>query len=163
MSMHPSTTDPHRRMRSLRLLLLVAGTMAALTVLAPTVSAAPAGHAGRAIHIEKVCNPEGSSCIVTKSNYGPIREGSTITYAGDSFDALVATVHARHGTASGDCDISPVFADDPGPGRCTFTSGTGELKRFDVTFVVSFVDLFADGTSLWFWDGSIATGHGPSD
>ena len=159
MSMHPSTTDPHRR-RSLRMLLLVAGTMAALTVLAPTVSAAPGGHHDRAIHIEKVCNLEGTACTVTKSNYGPIRAGSTITYEGTSFDALVATVHARHGTAIGDCDISPIFADDPGPGRCTFTSGTGALKRFDVTFAVSFVELFGDGTSLWFWDGSIATGHG---
>ena len=160
MSMHPSTIDPSRRMRSLRRLLIVAGTMAALTVLAPTVSAAPGAQHDRAIHIEKICNAEGSSCTITESNYGPIRPGSTITYEGTSFDALVATVHARHGSASGDCDISPIFADAPGPGRCTFTSGTGELKRFDVSFVVNFVDLYADGTSLWFWDGSIATGHG---
>jgi hypothetical protein len=160
MSTHSSTTDPRRRMRSIRRLLLVIGTMTALTVLAPTVSAAPAGHPGRSIHIEKVCNPEGSACVVTRSDYGPIRTGATITYAGDSFDALVATIHAKHGTATGDCDISPIFAVDPGPGHCTFGSGTGSLRRLDVTFAVSFVDLYGDGSSLWFWDGTIETGHG---
>jgi hypothetical protein len=155
MPTHPTTTDRHRRMRAVRHLLLVAGTMAALTVLAPTVSAAP-GSAGRTIHIEKVCNAEGSSCTVTRSNDGPIRPGSTITYEGTSFDALVATIHANGGTATGDCDISPVFAADPGPGRCTFTSGAGSLRRLDVVFVVSFVDLYEDGTSLWFWDATIS-------
>lgn len=155
MSLQRTTTDRHPRMRPLRHLLLVAGAIAALTVIAPTVSAAPAGDPGRTVHIEKICNTEGNLCTVTRSSYGPIRPGSTISYAGDSFDALVATLHASGGTATGDCDISPIFAADPGPGRCAFSSGTGSLTRLHVTFVVNFIDLFTDGTSLWFWDGAI--------
>ena len=156
MSSQPITTDRYRGMRPLRHLLLVAGAMAALTVLAPTVSAAPGGESGRAVHIEKLCNAAGDSCTVTRSDYGSIRPGSTITYVGSSFDALVATIHANGGTATGDCDLSPIFATDPGPGRCAFSSGTGSLRRLDVAFVVSFVDLYEDGTSLWFWDASLA-------
>ena len=141
-------------MRAIRRLLVVVATMTALTILAPAVSAAP-GHADRTFHIEKLCNAEGSACTITESNYGPIRVGSTITYVGDSFDALAATVHVKHGSATGACDIASVFDADPSPGVCTFTGGTGRLRKFTATISVDMLAFYADGTSLWSWDGTL--------
>jgi hypothetical protein len=131
-------------MRSLRTLLVVAGTIAALTVLVPTVSASQEHH-GRTFHLAKVCDADG--CTVTESNYPPISEGTRITYEGATADALVATVHAKHGSAVGNCDISAVFA-GTGPGTCVFQGGTGSLKPFRITLAVTF-----DG-AVWFWDGT---------
>lgn len=116
-------------------------------MLAPIASASSI----KAFHLAKVCVPDGSSCTVTESNYGPIRTGSTITYAGDTFDALVATVHVNGGTAEGNCDITAAI-DGTGPGVCVFTGGTGPLGHFTATTAAGFVDLYADGSSLWTWD-----------
>ena len=143
MSTDQPQTRPHRRMRSLRTLLVVAGTFAALTVLAPTISASQEHH-GRMFHLEKVCDATG--CTVTESTYEPISEGTRITYEGTPPNALVATVHAKHGTAVGNCDISAVFA-GTGPGTCIFQGGTGSLTPFRITLAVTF-----DGAT-WFWDG----------
>ena len=143
MSIDQPQTRPHRRLRSLRTLLVVAGTFAALTVLAPTISASQEHH-GRMFHLEKVCDAAG--CTVTESTYEPISEGTRITYQGATPDALVATLHAKHGTAVGNCDISAVFA-GTGPGTCIFQGGTGSLAPFRITLAVTF-----DGAE-WFWDG----------
>ena len=147
MSKDRSMSVPQRRMRSFRRLLIVAATATALTVLAPTVSAAPGGHPGRAFHLAKVCGDAG--CTVTKSSYEAIQKGTLITYQGAAADALVATVNARRGTAVGNCNILPVFL-DAGPGQCVFTGGTGSLKHFSIT-----VEVTLDGaTGLWHWDGT---------
>jgi hypothetical protein len=143
MSNHQSQTRPHHRMRSHRTLLVVAGTFAALTVLVPTVSASQEQH-GRTFHLVKVCDPGG--CTVTESNYPQISEETRITYEGTTPDALVATVHAKHGTAVGNCDISAVFA-GTGPGTCVFQGGTGSLTPFRITLAVNL-----DGAD-WSWDG----------
>jgi hypothetical protein len=75
--------------------------------------------------------------------------GTLITYQGDSADVLVATVHATHGTAVGDCDILSVFL-GTGPGHCVFTGGTGSLEHFRIT-----VEVTLDGaTGIWYWDGT---------
>jgi hypothetical protein len=133
-------------MRSLRTLLVIAGTFAALTVLAPTASASH----GRTFHLVKVCDAAG--CTVTESNYPQISEDTRITYEGTGPDALVATVHAEHGIAVGNCDISAVFA-GTGPGTCVFQGGTGSLTPFRVTLAVT-----RHGAD-WFWDGEFH--HGP--
>ena len=143
MSTDQPQTRPHRRMRSLRTLLVVAGTFAALTVLAPTISASQEHH-GRMFHLEKVC--AAGVCTVTESTFEPISEGTRITYAGTPPAALVPTVHATHGSAVGNCDISAVFA-GTGPGTCIFGGGTGSLAAFRITIAVNF-----DGAT-WFWDG----------
>lgn len=143
-------TRTARRVRSVRWLLVAAGMMAAFTVLAPT--AAASSHKDRTFHLAKVCGDAG--CTVTSSTYRKIGVGTLITYAGDSADALVATVHAKHGTATGHCDISAVFA-GTGPGTCVFArgNGTGSLKHFRITLAVTF-----DGTT-WFWDGTFRRPH----
>ena len=123
-----STIEPHRRMRSIRLLFVAAATIAALTMLAPTASAAGGG---RAFHLAKVCGQAG--CTVTNSSDPTIAVDTLITYQGDSADALVATINGAHGTAVGNCDILPVFV-GTGPGHCVFTGGSGALRHFSITF-----------------------------
>ena len=145
MSSNQSATESRHRTRSLRRLIVVAGTIAALTVLAPTVSAS-SGHGGREFHLAKVCDDAG--CTVTSSTDHAIAEGTRITYEGSSADALVATVHASHGTAVGNCDIASVFGDGS-PGHCVFTGGTGSLKHFRITVEVT-LDF---DTGIWYWDG----------
>ena len=149
------TVRSHHRLPSPRRLLVVASTIAALTLLAPIASAS----SQKAFHIAKVCVPDGSSCTVTESNYGPIRKGTTVTYAGDGFDALVATVHVTGGTAVGNCDIAAVFA-GTGLGECVFTGGSGPLNHFNVTLAVTFEELFLDESSLWSWDWTGSPGNG---
>ena len=143
MSTDQAQSGPRRRMRSLRTLLVIAGTFAALAVLAPTISASQEHH-GRMFHLEKVC--AAGVCTVTESTFEPISEGTRITYAGTPPAALVPTVHATHGSAVGNCDISAVFA-GTGPGTCIFWGGTGSLAPFRITIAVTF-----DGAT-WFWDG----------
>ena len=151
MSRHTSPTDSNRRMHSLRRLLVVAGTMAALTVLAPTVSAAPGGHPGREFHLSKTCDDTG--CTVQSSTDKAIQTGTLITYQGLTPDALVATINADHGTAVGNCNIAPVF-EGTGPGHCVFTGGDGALKHFRITLEVT----LDASTGIWYWDGTFDRG-----
>lgn len=148
-------TGSHHRLPFVRRLLAVTATIAALAMLAPMASAT----SEKSFHIAKICVPDGTSCTVTESNYGPIRTGTTISYVGESFDALVATVHVNGGTATGNCDIAAAF-DVDGHGECVFTGGSGPLGHFDVTLAVTFVDLFSDETSLWSWDWTGSPGNG---
>jgi hypothetical protein len=151
MSKDQSPTEQHRRMRSLRRALVVVATIAALTMLAPTASAA-AGNGGRAFHLAKTCDNTG--CTVTSSSDPTIAVDTLITYQGDSPDALVATVNAEHGTAVGHCDILAVFL-GTGPGHCVFTGGTAALQHFSITFEVT----LDGGTGVWYWDGTFDRGN----
>ena len=131
--------------------MIVVATLAALTVLAPTASAS--SDKDGAFHLAKVCNAAGDTCVVTVSNSRSIPVGTTITYVGASFDALVATIHADHGTATGTCNIQPVI-DGTGPGRCTFDGGTGSLRHLHLTVAVTTIDF-----ETWFWDGTPCNEH----
>ena len=144
MSKDQSQTQPKRRMRSLRRLLVIGATIAALTALSPTASAA----SQKAFHLAKTCDAF-PTCVVTASNYKKIPVGTEITYsdAGVAPSGLLPTIHGRHGTASGVCDLTAIFA-GTGPGTCVFSSGTGSLTSFTATLAVTF-----DGT-LWYWDGT---------
>ena len=130
-------------MRSIRRLLLIGATIASLAMVAPIATASD----GKAFHLAKVCDEAG--CVVTESNYSRIPAGTTITYAGSSDDALVATIHVKHGTATGVCNLVPVFS-GTGDGTCVFTTGTGRLGSFRADLAVSTVDF-----TTWYWDGTV--------
>ena len=131
------------RIRTIRWLLIAVALVSAFTILAPT--AAASSHRDRAFHLEKVCS--GFTCTVTESSYRRIPAGTIISYVGDSPAALEATIAVKHGSVTGHCDISPIFA-GTGPGTCIFAGGTGSLRHFRITLTVTF-----DG-AVWFWDGT---------
>ena len=140
---HPSPVKD-RRTRSIRRLLVIGAMIAALTALSPTASAA----SQKAFHLAKNCDGF-PTCVVTASNYKKIPVGTEIKYSDASVppSALLPTVHGKHGTTSGVCDLTAIFA-GTGPGTCVFSSGAGSLTSFTATLAVTF-----DGT-LWYWDGT---------
>jgi hypothetical protein len=108
-----------RRTR-LRLLVLV-GAFAAVTALAPAVSASsPAG-----LSFTKMCNPD--FCTVgDSSNTSLIPNGSTLIYSGPRFDPHLSSgflLETSGGTATGHCSLSWAT----GLGRCIIDGGTGSL------------------------------------
>jgi hypothetical protein len=141
-------TERRRPMPYLRRVLVVAITISVMAVAAPTASAA----SQKAFHLAKNCDAF-PTCIVTASNYGKIPVGTEIRYSAASVfpSGLLPTIHGRHGTTSGTCDLTAINA-GTGPGRCVFSSGTGSLTSFTAELSVTF-----DGT-LWYWDGT--SGHG---
>jgi hypothetical protein len=141
-------TERRRPMPSLRRFLVVAVTISAMAVVAPTASAA----SQKAFHLAKNCDAF-PTCIVTASNDKKIPVGTEIIYSAASVfpSGLLPTIHGRHGTTSGTCDLTAINA-GTGPGRCVFSSGTGSLTSFTAELSVTF-----DGT-LWYWDGT--SGHG---
>lgn len=143
--MHPfHATDARRRMSSARRLAVVAATIAALSALSPTAATA----SEKAFHLAKNCDAF-PTCVVTASDYKKIPVGTEITYSDASVvpSGLLPTVHGSHGTTSGVCDLTAIFA-GTGPGTCVFSGGTGSLTSFTATLAVTF-----DGT-LWYWDGT---------
>jgi len=143
-------TDAQRRMSSARRLAVVAATIAALSALSPTAFAA----SEKAFHLAKNCDAF-PTCVVTASDYKKIPVGTEITYSDASVvpSGLLPTVHSSHGTTSGACDLTAIFA-GTGPGTCIFSSGTGSLTSFTATLAVTF-----DGT-LWYWDGTFSHAGG---
>ena len=138
-------------MGSVRRLIVVAATILAISVLAPSVSA----HSDRNFHLAKTCSDDGSTCTVKWSNSRQIPAGSVINYSGDSLDALTAVINVKHGTATGHCAISAIFADPAGPGHCVFNTGTGSLRGFHLNVLVTY-DAVAN---VWFWDGTSWFSH----
>jgi hypothetical protein len=143
-----ATSNARPRMRSIHRLIVIAITVLALGTLVPSVSA----HSAKAFHLSKTCDSTG--CLVTISSFKRIPAGTTITYAGSSPDALVATIHAPHGTATGDCNIASVFASPSSPGRCVFDTGTGSLRRLHLDVAVTL-----DSEGVWHWDGTVRLKH----
>jgi hypothetical protein len=143
-------TERRRPIPSLRPFLVVAVIISAMVVVAPTASAS----SRKAFHLAKNCDTF-PTCIVTASNYKKIPVGTEITYSPASVppSRLLPTVHGRHGTTSGTCDLTAINA-GTGPGRCVFSSGTGSLTSFTASLSVTF-----DGR-LWYWDGTYGHGGG---
>jgi hypothetical protein len=135
-------------MRSIHRLIAIAIAVLALGALAPSASA----HAKKEFHLSKTCDSSG--CLVTLSSFRRMPAGTTITYAGASPDALVATIHAPRGTATGNCNIASVFASPSSPGRCVFDSGTGSLRRLHLDVAVTL-----DAAGVWHWDGTVRLKH----
>lgn len=132
-------------MRSVRRLLVVGATIAALTVLVPSASAA----SHKAFHLEKTCESN-FLCTVLWSNFEAMPQGTEITYTynGDGSDGLAyPTVWAVDGTTTGLCDWT--HPTGPIQARCTFATGTGTLDGFHLVVRVT---ANANG-SVWYWDG----------
>jgi hypothetical protein len=135
-------------MRSVRCLLLI-GTIVALSALAPIASASTA----KPFHVVKDCVPP--TCVVTSSSYRGIPPGSVINYSPNDDGSLTAVITVKTGTATGRCDLAPIFVGHTGPGSCVFSSGTGSLTQFHLRVGVDTEDFFT-----WTWDGTYNFGSG---
>ena len=135
-------------MRSIgRILVLVAAVMV-FGALAPTAGASTT----RAFHVAKDC--AGLTCVITSSSYRIIPAGSVINYSENQDGSLTAVINAPHGTATGRCDLAPIFTTGD-PGRCVFSSGTGALSAFHLDVAVT-----TSNFVTWYWDGSYWHGAG---
>jgi hypothetical protein len=142
------TVNGRLRLRAAHRLIVVAVAVLAFGMLAPSATASSA----KPFHLSKTCDNTG--CLVTASSFRRMPPGTTITYAGPSPDALVATIHAPHGTATGNCNIASVFATPSSPGRCVFDTGTGSLRRLQLDVAVTL-----DAAGVWHWDGTYRLNH----
>jgi hypothetical protein len=144
-------------MRSVRRLLVVAGTIgaltAALTVFVPAVLASPS--TTHTLTIVKNCSGTmtgkvGEYCTVTSSNVPAIPKGPRVVYYGPVISSSVflsSTVIIRaspSNTATGYCMVDL----HTGVGMCTFWKGTGTLAGFHAVIHGSFVSATA-----YHWDG----------
>jgi hypothetical protein len=122
---------------------LVIALLSALAFVVPTVAASSA----KAFHVEKDC--AGFTCVITSSTFKGIGAGSVINYSMNSDGSLTAVINSAHGTATGRCDLAPIFGNPSLPGSCVFASGTGALTAFHLDVAVTTTDFVT-----WFWDGS---------
>jgi hypothetical protein len=139
-------------MLSIRRLLAVAGTIVALTVLAPVASAG----SHHAFHLDKTCaedpsEPLGFLCTIEHSDFKWMPAGTDIHYTqGRADNVQIAAIDIGIGSTTGACtwssDIDAV---------CVFSSGTGRLTQFNLQVVVT---TNAD-QSIWYWDGTYWFGN----
>lgn len=102
-------------------LLVLTGAFAAITALAPAVSASsPAG-----LSFTKMCNPDFCT-VANSSNTSLVPNGSTLTYSGPRFDPHLSSgfvLATTGGTATGHCSLNWAT----GTGLCIIDGGTGSL------------------------------------
>jgi hypothetical protein len=143
-------------MRSIRRLIVVAGTIGALTFLVPSVSASsPLGE----VHLTKTCptwtGEIGSTCTVQTAS-GPIPVGTVATYYGPIFGPVVSSAviltTPSGATATGHCTLvwRPELSGDDGFGTCTFVGGTGSLAGFHANLKIT----DHPDTLVTNWDGT---------
>jgi hypothetical protein len=134
-------------MRSVRRFLVVGAAIMALSVIAPSASAA----SQTAFHLDKTCAPDSSEplgyvCTVRQSDFKWFPAGTEVHYTSQNQagDVVQATIPIKNGSTNGVCVwSSPVNA------VCTFSPGTGRLTQFHLV-----VDVTANADqSIWFWDG----------
>lgn len=135
-------------MHSIKRLLVVVGTIIALTVLVPSVSAA----SPKAFLVTKTCS-DNYTCTVQTSSFKDILPGTQIIYTDVLPDSSVqaATIVIKNGSATGVCDFR-----DPEPGTfgtCEFGSGTGRLTQFHLSVVVTGDDFGVYSWTGWYWFG----------
>lgn len=141
-------------MRSVRRLLMVAGTIAALTILVPSVSAA----SPKPFLLTKTCESD-LLCTVVSSDFEGIPAGTNIIYTvtGDGSDGLAyPTIKVGSSSTTGVCDWN-----QPGPvvlAKCTFGTGTGQLARFHLDVDVTVVGDPTAPDSVWSWTGTYSLG-----
>lgn len=142
-------------MRSIRRLLMVAATIAALTFLVPTVSAStPLGE----VHLTKTCPTfeTTATCTVITSDSGPIPVGTLASYSGPLFSPLFSTAVVLTtpdgSTATGHCTLiwRPELSGADGFGTCVFVSGTGSLAGFHANLKIT----DHPDTLVTNWDGT---------
>jgi hypothetical protein len=138
---------------SIRRLLVVAGTILTLTVLAASVSAS----SDKVFHLDKTC-ASGVLCTVVSSEFKPIAPGTDITYVNsDPWNGLAyPTINIGNGSTTGVCDwnqpAGPVLA------KCTFNGGTGRLSQIRIAVDVTVTGDPNSPTSIWHWDGTYSRG-----
>ena len=130
-------------MRSVRILVVVAAAIVALSALAPSASAA----SSKAVHLSKTCVSD-VLCTVVSDSFKAIPPGTDVTYVlSDPWNGLAyPTIAVRNGSTTGVCDWN-----QPGPtvlAKCTFGTGTGRLTQFHLA-----VDVTVDADNVWHWDG----------
>ena len=140
-----SSSTSARGTRTVRLF-VVATTIAALAVLAPTALAG----SHHDFHLDKTCaeapsEPLGYVCTVQHSDFKWIPAGTDVHYLSQTGNVVDARIGIRNGSTSGAC----VWSSDV-DAVCTFSSGTGRLTEFHLVVVVT---ANAD-QSIWYWDGS---------
>ena len=121
----------------------------ALALAAPVAASSPP----RPFHVEKDC--EFLTCVITDSTFRGIPAGTVINYTENTDGSLTSVISVAHGSATGRCDLAPIFGDPSLPGSCVFSTGTGTLTQFRLTVDVTTTDFVT-----WFWDGSYAMGAG---
>ena len=137
-------------MVSLRRLLAVAGTIVALTVLAPVASAGT----HKDFHLDKTCaessEPLGYICTVQHSDVKWIPAGTDVHYLSQDGNVVQAAIEIKNGRTTGACtwstDVDAV---------CVFDAGTGRLTQFHLEVAVT---ANAD-QSVWYWDGTYWFGN----
>jgi len=135
-------------MRSIRALIVI-GALMSVAVTAPIAAASDA----KPFHVTKDCAV--LTCVITSSSYQGIPAGSVINYSPNSDGSLTAVITVKTGTATGRCDLAPIFGDPSSPGACVFASGTGSLTQFHLNVAVGTVDFVT-----WTWDGTYWFGSG---
>jgi hypothetical protein len=142
-------------MRPIRRLLVVGATIAAFSILAPSVVAS-----SKNFYLDKTC-PNNFLCIVQSSSFKAIPAGTHITYTynGDGSDGLAyPTITVRNGSTTGVCDWN-----QPGPvvlAKCSFDGGAGRLTGFHLRVDVSVTGDPNSPTSVWHWIGTYWFGGG---
>ena len=140
-------------MRSARRLLVVVGTIAALIVLVPSVSAA----SPKPFLLTKTC-ASNLLCTVVSSDFEGIPPGTDVVYTvtGDGSDGFTyATIKVGSSSTTGVCDWN-----QPGPvvlAKCTFGTGTGQLALFRLGVDVTVVGDPTAPDSIWTWTGTYST------
>ena len=141
-----------RRLPSVAWLAIVVATIAALTILAPIVSASsPLG----SIYLTKTCDAPDHCTVQTSLAGSPLPVGTEGFYNGPwpvsrlSCEVVLVTPGGA-GTATGHCTLSFVSA----TGTCTFARGTGSLAGFHANLTVSTADW-----ETFLWQGSYHFGN----
>jgi hypothetical protein len=139
-------------MGSIRSALVVIAAMLALTIVAPTASAATS----KDFHLDKTCagdptEPLGYVCTVQHSDFKWIPPGTKVHYLSQAGNVVQARIEIKNGSTDGQCVwSSPVNA------VCTFGPGSGRFTQFHLV-----VDVTANAdASIWYWDGTYWFGGG---
>jgi hypothetical protein len=137
-------------MRSVRYLSVVVATMLALSVIAPSASAAT----HKAFHLTKTCESS-IRCTLVMDDFEAIPSGTVVDYtfdASDPWDGLTfPTIVVRNGSTAGLCDWFNPRGE--ALARCTFASGTGRLTQFHLDVDVTVVGNPDSPDAVWHWDG----------
>jgi hypothetical protein len=112
------------------------------------------------LHVTKECSAykglAGDFCTITSSNLEEIEVGSRVVYAkaagAGSLDTDVVLDAGPGNTAAGHVVLDLAA----GSGVATFSGGTGKFTGFQAR-----VDVSADSTGLWHWEGTYS--FSPSD
>lgn len=105
------------------------------------------------LHVTKECaeykGAAGDFCTIKSSNIDEIKDGSRVVYAeaarDGSLDSDIVLESGVGNAATGHVTLDLA----KGTGTLTFSGGTGTLAGFSAT-----VDVSADSTGLWHWDGT---------